>query len=560
VTATPTRSELRRRRAAYADQRLRTLWDQAVGDLGLPSTGAAVVALGGYGRGELSPHSDLDLLLLATDGYDEQDLGSLAERLWYPLWDAGVPIDHAVRSEGELRDRVAGDVRVALGVLDARHVAGDATLAFTARADALTAWRRTAKRRLPLLAEQARVRWSRVGDLAHASAPDLKEAHGGLRDVTLLRALLASWLVDVPSAELERLGRALLDIRDALQEVAGRRKSDRMVADYLAPVAAALGLDGPEALRSALLPVGRGIAHLASVALRNVDWILAPPRPVGPRRPVLDALAPGVAAYRGEVVLTEQARPRRDPLLGLRAAAAAATNNLVLSDSAAARLGRELAPLPQPWPAPARNRLVELLRAGPALPDVWEALDQYGVIETLLPEWRRVRYLAPQSPVHRWTVDRHLVQTCVELAPAAASSPRPDLLLVAALLHDIGKGDDGDHSEVGETIAHTIAGRMGFGAADAGLIATLVRHHLLLVTTATSRDLDDPATAHEVAAAVGDDVTIHLLAALTRADALATGPQAWSPWRAQLVRVLVERVRRVLRAATPVVHPSLLPR
>ncbi len=544
MTGTPTRSELRRARAASADARLRALWDQAHRDLDLPAVGAALVAVGGYGRSELSPCSDLDLVLLVRDGYADRALAALAEALWYPLWDDHVRIDHAVRTESELRTAAGDDLRVALGALDLRTVAGDNALSLGARSTLLTDWRRTAKRRLPELVDVTRERWSLAGDLSHVATPDLKQARGGLRDVSVLRAMLASWLVDVPTAELDRLSQELLEIRDALHETTGRH-TDRLVADFAEDVAARLGLAEADALRSSLMVTGRAIGHLTAVALRNVDWMLRPAR-VGPRRPLLDVLASGVAAYRGEVVLTEGADPARDPLLALRAGEAAATRDLVLTDTAAARLGRDLAPMPVPWPGEARGLFGRMLGSGPALVDVWESLDQYGVIDSLLPEWKRVRHLAPQSPVHRFTVDRHLVQTCVEAAPRLSQLDRPDLLAVAALVHDIGKGDEGDHSEIGELIASDVAGRMGFGHADVAIIARLVRHHLLLVQVAVTSDLDDPRTAAAVAGAVHDVSTLDLLAVLTEADALATGPQAWSPWRKQLVDMLVERTRRQL--------------
>ncbi len=543
MTKTPTRSEQRRSRAEAADVRLRSLWDQAVASLELPATGAAVVAVGGYGRGELSPQSDLDVVLLASDRYDESLLGGLAGKLWYPLWDANVALDHSVRTESELRAAASDDLRVALGLLNIRHVSGDPALTMATRSTILADWRRAAKRRLPLLAEHTRARWERVGDLSHSTTPDLKDAHGGMRDVALLRAMLASWLIDVPAAELERLSNQLLEVRDALQETTGRR-TDRLVADYAAEVALRCGLPGADALRSSLITTGRAIAHLASVSLRNVDWMLTPARSVGPRRPVLDMVAPGVGAYRGEVVLTERAQPRLDPLLGLRAAEAAASRDLVLTDSAAARLSRELVTMPVPWPAEGRALFTRLLGSGPPLVDVWESLDQYGVVEAMIPEWKRVRHLAPQSPVHRFTVDRHLVQTCVEASPLATRVDRPDLLVVAALLHDIGKGDDGDHSEIGELIAWEVASRIGFLARDVAIVSRLVRHHLTLIDAATTRDLDDPATVETVSRQVGDVSTLELLAVLTEADALATGPKAWSPWRKQLLDTLVERVRR----------------
>lgn len=544
TTAVRSRAELRRDRAVTADERLRVLWDQANQDLDLPPMGAALVAVGGYGRSELSPCSDLDIVLLAHDRYDDQALAELADRLWYPLWDANVRIDHAVRTESQLRSAAADDVRVALGALDLRAVAGDTTMTLGIRSTLLADWRRAAKRRLPELVAATRERWTRVGDLAHTTTPDLKEGRGGLRDISVLRAMLASWLVDVPAAELGRLHHELLEVRDALQETSGRH-ADRLVAEYAGEVAGRLGLRDAAALRESLQVTGRGIGHLTAIAMRTVDWLRAPAR-VGPRRPVLDVLAPGVGSYRGEVVLTEKAQPARDPLLGLRAAEAAATRDLVLTDAAAARLGHELAPMPVPWPAEGRALFGRLLGSGQSLVDVWDALDLYGVVDGLIPEWKRVRQLAPQSPVHRFTVDRHLVQTCVESAPQLDRLDRPDLLVAAALVHDIGKGEDSDHSETGALIAADIAGRMGFRARDVDVVGRLVRHHLLLVEVATSSDLDDPRTAAGVAAAVGDVSTLELLTALTEADALATGPQAWSPWRKQLVDTLVGATRRHL--------------
>ncbi|MEJ7690114.1 MAG: hypothetical protein WKF76_06605 [Nocardioidaceae bacterium] len=312
MTGTPTRSEQRRSRAAGADRQLRALWGEAQAGLDLPSAGAALVAVGGYGRGHLSPASDLDVVLLAVDGYDEALLGQLAERLWYPLWDANVPLDHAVRTQRQLRAAADDDVRVALGLLEMRHIAGDAALTLSSRSAVLAQWRRSAKRRLPLLVDGTRRRWAQLGDLGHATTPDLKESHGGLRDVTVLRALLASWLVDVPAVELDRQATALLEVRDALQETTGRR-TERLVADYAAEVAERLGLTDAAALRARVAEIGRGIGHLAQVAFRNVDWMLTPAPAGRPRRPVLEVVAPGVAAYRGEVVLTEKAQPARDP-------------------------------------------------------------------------------------------------------------------------------------------------------------------------------------------------------------------------------------------------------
>ncbi|WP_206296058.1 HD domain-containing protein, partial [Streptomyces sp. SID10115] len=208
-------------------------------------------------------------------------------------------------------------------------------------------------------------------------------------------------------------------------------------------------------------------------------------------------------------------------------------------------------PLTTPWPAEAREQLVTLLGAGRPTVQVWEALEAEGLITRLLPDWERVRCRPQRNAVHTWTVDRHLVETAVRASALTRRVGRPDLLLVAALLHDIGKGWPGDHSTAGETIARDVTARIGFDAADVAVVARLVRHHLLLVETATRRDLDDPATVRGVAEAVGSVGTLELLHALTEADALATGPAAWSTWRGALVADLVKRVAAVLSGETP---------
>jgi len=159
VTETPTPSEQRRQRADAADERLRLLWDDAAQAVGCPATGAALVAVGGYGRGDLSPRSDLDVMLLVADAIDDHVVAELAEKIWYPLWDDNVALDHSVRTERELRSAADDDFRVTLGLLDMRHVAGDPALTLGARATVLADWRRSAKRRLPALAAATRERW-----------------------------------------------------------------------------------------------------------------------------------------------------------------------------------------------------------------------------------------------------------------------------------------------------------------------------------------------------------------------------------------------------------------
>ncbi|MER5531302.1 [protein-PII] uridylyltransferase [Streptomyces sp. NPDC002677] len=515
--------------------------------------GVSLVAVGGYGRGELSPRSDLDLLLL-HDGGDSGAVAAVADRLWYPVWDLGLALDHSVRTPAEARKTAGEDLKVQLGLLDARHIAGDLGLTTGLRTTILADWRNQAPKRLPELQELCLERAERHGELQYLLEPDLKEARGGLRDATTLRAVAASWLADAPREGLADARRRLLDVRDALHLATGRA-TDRLALQEQDQVAAELDLLDADTLLRQVYESARLISYASDVTWREVGRVLRS-RAVRPRlramlgggKPVAERspLAEGVVEQDGEVVLARAARPERDPVLPLRAAAAAAQAGLPLSLHAVRRMAATARPLPTPWPAEAREQLVTLLGSGRPTVEVWEALEAEGLITRLLPDWERVRCRPQRNAVHIWTVDRHLIETAVRASEFARRVHRPDLLLVAALLHDIGKGWPGDHSVAGEIIAKDVAARIGFDRAEVTVLSTLVRHHLLLIETATRRDLEDPATVRLVAEAVGSQGTLELLHALTEADALATGPAAWSSWRGSLVADLVKRVSAVL--------------
>ncbi|MFJ3926999.1 [protein-PII] uridylyltransferase [Streptomyces sp. NPDC090022] len=547
--------------AGLTDDWLNALFTTAARETGV--RGATLVAVGGYGRAELSPRSDLDLLLLHDGKAGAKALSALADRIWYPVWDLGLALDHSVRTPAEARKTAAEDLKVHLGLLDARPVAGDLGLLASLRTSVLADWRNQAPRRLPELHSMCRDRAERWGELRFLLEPDLKEARGGLRDITALRAVAASWVADAPRAGLADARRRLLDTRDALHLVTGRA-ADRLSLQEQDAVAGRLGVLDADALLRDVYEAAGVVAYAGDVTWREVGRVLraraARPRLralLGPRGGAVERapLAEGVVEQDGEAVLALAARPERDPVLPLRLAAAAAQAGLPVSPHAVRRLAEAAGPLPVPWPAEAREQLLTLLGAGEPTVGVWEALEAEGLITRLLPDWERVRCRPQRNPVHTWTVDRHLVETAVRASELTRRVGRPDLLLMAALLHDIGKGWPGDHSVAGETIARDVAARLGFEPADVTVLATLVRHHLLLAETATRRDLDDPATVRAVAEAVGSPVTLELLHALTEADARATGPAAWSAWRGSLVADLVRRVAAVLDGTAPAAEP-----
>jgi [protein-PII] uridylyltransferase len=565
----------RARRAAEADRWLASL----LGD----EAGVALVAVGGYGRRELLPGSDLDVLLLHAG---RPDISVLADRIWYPIWDSGTRLDHAVRTPREGREVARGDLRAALGLLHARHVAGDPGLTAELRLGVLADWRAASGVRLAELQALHTERTQRSGELAFLLEPDLKEARGGLRDANAIHAVAAAWVAPGPGPRVRAAHEFILDTRHALHEVTGRR-ADRLVLQEQDEVARVLELADADALLGCLAGAGRTVAYALDQSFRQAQrsrggrpgtgraWFGLPGAglpgaglpgagrrggglarrgspPVGAhRRP----LAEGLVEQDGEVVLARSADPATDPVLPLRAAAAAAQAGLALAPRALARLAG-CPPLPVPWPAEARDALAALLGAGQPAIGVWEALDQEELITRLLPDWEQVRNRPQRNPLHTFTVDRHLVETAARAAALTRTVARPDLLLIAALLHDIGKGWPGDHRLTGEVLARDTAARLGLGAGEADLVARAVRHHLLLPQTATRRDLDDPVTVTQVAQAVGSRPLLELLHALAIADGQATGPAAWNDWKAGLVSELVRRVGAALGGEPP---PAPLP-
>lgn len=520
--------------------------------------GVALVAVGSLGRRELPPYGDLDLVLV-HDGRPE--IAAVADALWYPVWDTGLRLDHSVRSVAEAVAVASTDAKAGLGLLDARLVAGDAELAARLRAATLASWRQHASRLLPQLRDLRRERAARLGELAFLLEPDLKEAYGGLREGQVLRAAAAAQLVDEPAAEVERAYAFLLDVRDELRRRSGRA-TDVLVRQEQRPVAVALGLADEDVLLREVSLAGRRLAFVADETWRRVEAALVR-RPRGRYRRVRrEPLAEGVVRQGDEVVLARDARPAADPGLLLRAAAAAARADLLLSPYTLKVLAVHAPPMPDPWPPEARWSFLRVLASGRSAVPVLEQLDQEGLLSRLLPEWDRVRSLPQRHPWHRYTVDRHLIEAAAAASELTRDVDRPDLLLVAALLHDIGKGWPGDHSVVGEPIAAAIGARMGFSEPDVAVLGTLVRHHLLLPATATRRDIDDPATVERVATTIdGDASVLHLLHALAQADGAATSVSAWSPWKAHLVAALVARVQAEmggtqLSEPQPVLHPT----
>ena len=501
----------------------------------------ALMALGGYGRGELAPYSDLDVMLVHDA---PKQVAEVAERLWYPIWDASrggdkITLGHSVRTVKEAKALAGDDLDTATALLTTRHLAGDPTLSANVIGAVAADWRSRRAHWLAALAAGVADRHHQAGEAAFLLEPNLKTSSGALRDIHALRWAEAAGALIAPAdrVALEAAEDVLVTVRVALHRTTGRAGDVLLLQDQDA-VAALADYGDADALMAAISTAARRVVWIGEQTWSRVD---------GRATSLPDhALAVGVQLRHGEVELDPGADPAEDPTLVLRVARSAATAGARLSRATLDRLAAGTPDFPSPWPAGAVDDLVGLLLAGHRAIAVFEALDQAELLVRILPEGAPVRHRPQRNAYHRFTVDRHLWETAANAAELAHRVARADLLVLGALLHDIGKGRPGDHTEVGVGLVRVIGTRLGLSSDDAEVLVALVRHHLLLPEVATRRDLSDEATLAGVAAAVGSASTLELLHALTEADSLATGTSAWGSWKAELVQLLVERTHHVL--------------
>ncbi|WP_084626648.1 nucleotidyltransferase domain-containing protein [Demequina aurantiaca] len=517
--------------------------------------GATLGAVGSIGRGDAGPESDLDLVLI-HDGntFSKEELADLAERLWYPIWDAGLELDYSMRSITECRQVASKDLAAAAGLLDLQAIAGDDALAKQARAAIYQDWRSAARKRFPELLSNSRARAERHGELAYLIEPHLKESRGGLRDWMSLKALSATWLTDKPHGAVDAAGNYLLDVRDAIQTVTERPQN--VLGRHIAgDVADLLGESDADDVLAKLAEAGRTIAYALDTTERGARRSLERSgigsrgwkarRRGGPPRHV--PVATGLIDVDGELALAPDYDATADALLPLRAAATAAQTGLTFTPNLLVTL-EKCPDLPEPWPHEALEYLRDLLGASAHLVSVWEAIDLAGLAVRWLPEWEGVRNRPQRSPVHRYTVDRHSIEAVVLAGKARRHVEDADLLVFTAWLHDIGKRAGAtNHSLDGADLIPSIANRLGLSKDFAHDIEVLVRQHLTLAQFATTRDLDDPQTVADLLAAVeGREDLLEVLRALTEADAKAAGPKAWTTWRETLISDLTHRAKQAL--------------
>jgi UTP:GlnB (protein PII) uridylyltransferase len=447
-----------------------------------------VAAVGGYGRQEQAPGSDVDLMFLhVVDGHS--DVGRLVDAVLYPLWDSGLPVSHAVRTPAECRAEAAARLESLTALLEARVLAGSAELVHEARMAALEVLHQDSAGFVEALRRSRGEREARFGSVGRMLEPDLKEGLGGLRDIQVLR-----WLAQLrepegngtaSSVEVEMALDYLLLVRTALHRVASSR-SNLLLAEHHQAIAEALGIEDR--------PGWEPRDGLMREVFRHGRWV-------------------------------EQAADR-----------------ILKLDQPAEETGRILA-----------DDLIGILMQ-PEAPAVLRGEDAVGRLGLLIPGWEEVRGRPQRDPYHRFPVDVHLLETLSETVrllrepdepfavQASGSIVDPAPLLLAAVLHDIGKVGRGSHVQTGIDGAARAVEHLGVSRERREDVLFLVGEHLLLSGTATRRNLEDEDLILHVAARVGDQRRLALLYLLTVADAHATGPTASTPWRLGLIRELVAKV------------------
>ena len=341
------------------DRWLRGIFDEAVDQAPGP---VALVAVGGYGRGELAPWSDLDVLLLHDS---KRGIAPVAERVWYPVWDAKLKLGHSVRTVKEALALASEDLDTATSFLTLRHLAGDAALTTTLQQRWISQWGKRSKRWLAELAARVQSRHAAAGEVAFLLEPNLKDGRGGLRDVHALRWAEAaeSVLLEGDDDAIQAAYDVLLGVRVELHRQAGRPGDVLLLQDQDA-VAARLGEPDADTLMARVATAARTIAWTSDEAWHRVrSWLTGPSgREYRRDRPV----APGVVLREGEVHLEAAASPAGDPTLVLRVATAAARHRCRIERRSLDRLARETATFPAPWPAGAADDLAALLLDGRA--------------------------------------------------------------------------------------------------------------------------------------------------------------------------------------------------
>ena len=530
----------------------------------------ALVALGGYGRRELYPYSDVDLLLL-HDRRAGRNIQEVAESILYPLWDAGFEVGHSVRGIKDAVRFAAEDFFFQVSLLDARFLVGSEVLFDRLlgrfRKKILDGRR---QRFVDTMEEFRARRRERYGVHAYLLEPHIKEGRGGMRDI---QAMLWTAKVVFGLEDLEAMADAglltgeefrrfheswnmLARIRNRLHYVS-RRKNDQLVFEYQEEMAAAFGYRDREGLLAVEQFMRHVYGHLQTIAIitdlffEHVQEVLGGGQPAVRER----ELEKGITERGGSLHLVGGDDLRQRPYLLMRLFLQAGRTGLPLHHLSRQLVTRSLDLVDDRFRGSRRvaRAFFELLTQSRDVLAPLEVMLETGLLTAYIPEFSGVESLAQHDLYHIYTVDRHQLQTVAELVRLRDDEPdlfmglaSPHLLFLAGLLHDIGKGRRADHSVLGAEMVDAVGERLGLPAEERACLSFLIRYHLYLPENALRRDLDDQKFIARSAELIGDQDRLTMLYLLTIADSRATGPSAWSDWKATLLSEMFLKVKACL--------------
>ena len=565
-----------RARAAFIDRLLAQLWRERLSD-DLAGR-ATLAAVGGYGRGELHPCSDVDLMVLTPESLTDADREPI-EKLVAFLWDIGLEVGHSVRTVAECAEESIAEVGVMTTLLEARWLAGSASL-LPAMRGALAPERVWPVRDyFAAKVREQRDRHHKANDTAYNLEPNVKTGPGGLRDIQTIawvaKRHFGSESLDelashgfLTASELRRLKQAqafLWKVRFGLHTLTGRHE-DRLLFDHQIKLAQSFGYeDGSytlavEQLMQRYYRTAMDVQLLNELLLQLFrEAILTddtPPKPLTPQFQVrdgsLEAVNEDLFARQPSALLELFVLLQQNPQLrGVRAGTIRA-------------VGRNLWLIDEEFRQNPRNHrlFLEILRAPRGVTHELRRMNNYGVLGRYIPAFGRIVGRMQYDLFHAYTVDAHTLfvvsnarrlaiaefnQELPLVSPIMQTLPKQELVYLGALFHDIAKGRGGDHSDLGAVDAEAFCLEQGLSRYDARLVAWLVKSHLLLSTTAQKQDVGDPQIINDFARKVGDEAHLDYLYVLTCADVRGTNPKLWNSWKASLFHDLYEKTRRALR-------------
>jgi len=567
--ARPVAGELLRQHSAAIDRHLRQVWSA----FGLPR-GLALLAVGGYGRSQQFPHSDIDLLILlpAPAG---PDLQARLSSLVGVLWDIGMEVGHSVRTVKECVDLASDDITVQTSLLEARLLVGDRELCkkFAKRMrEALDPVTFLQAKHLEQQQRHARYQATNL-------EPHIKESAGGLRDLQnilwIARAggVAKTWrelasrgmITPAEAREIQRHEAFLQTLRIRQHYIAGRRE-DRLLFDYQSALAREMKLhDRPNRLASEQLMqsyyrTAKAVSQLNTILLQNLSACIGP----APDR-AYHSINPRFGSRGGLLEARAEQLFEREPSALLESFLLLQQHHELKGMTAATlralwRGRRRIDPVFRRDPAN-RELFMQILRSPSRLVRELRRMNQYGILGRYVPAFGRIVGQMQHDLYHVYTVDEHILKVVRNVRRFAvpelahefplcsrlmSNFPRPEVLYLAGLFHDIAKGRGGDHSKLGEVDARRFCKAHKLPREDVDLAAWLVEHHLVMSMTAQKQDLTDPAVVSVFAERVGDERHLTALYLLTVADIRGTSPKVWNAWKAKLLEDLFHATRRLL--------------